>query len=125
MRIERAQRSALTLTLVSIVLELVVFAVGVIFFAIFETLIHPLALSGMNVFLAIYSYSFLISIVWAFLNYYLVYVPLKGKNLEKAEAPALALGIIELLFGGIIPGILLLVAYIRIGDALDPFLRSE
>ena len=125
MRVERAARSALTLALVSIIIELVVFAAGVLDLMLFNILMRPFPLAGFNLYLNIYSYSLLTGIVWAFLNYFLVYLPLKNNKLEEAEAPTLALGIIELLFGGIIPGILLLIAYVKIGDALDPFLRSE
>lgn len=124
MRVERAARSARTLTLVSVILEAVVFAIGVMT-VLLSFLFLPFSMAGVNTFIAIFDYSFLLGILWALLNYFFIYVPLKHNELEKAETPALALGIMELLFGGVIPGILLLVAYVRIGDALDPFLRSE
>ena len=72
-----------------------------------------------GIFAGIFAIIFAISIVWIFLDYFLVYRNLKSPlDLPKAQSPALILGIIQLLFGGFIPGILLLVAYLKIGDAM-------
>lgn len=59
-----------------------------------------------------------ISIIWIVLNYLLVYRPISEMRYEESRNPCLALGILELFFGGFIPGILLLVAHSKLGDAI-------
>jgi len=67
----------------------------------------------------IFGVGFAISIVWIALDYFLVYVNLQTQaNVPRARTPALVLGIIQLLTGGLIPGILLLIAYVKIGDSM-------
>ena len=66
----------------------------------------------------LFSGFFLIGLVWILLDYFLVYKRLESGNVREAETPALVLGILHLLFGGIISGILLIIAYTKIGDSL-------
>ncbi len=58
-----------------------------------------------------------IAALFPLLIYFLVYRPLKEERVEDALTPALALGILTLIFAGIIPGIILLVAYVKAKDA--------
>ncbi len=57
--------------------------------------------------------------------YVLVYRPLKDGRVEEALTPALVLGILALLFAGIIPGILLIIAYVKAKDAQTKILALE
>ncbi|MBX8634396.1 MAG: hypothetical protein M1422_02945 [Candidatus Thermoplasmatota archaeon] len=61
---------------------------------------------------------FLIGLLWILLDYFLIYKKLAEEKVGDAETPALVLGIIQLLFGGIITGILLIVAYVKIKDSM-------
>jgi ABC-type transport system involved in cytochrome c biogenesis permease subunit len=61
-----------------------------------------------------------ISIVWVVLDYVLIYRNLGSySTLQNARTPAIILGILQLLFGGVIPGILLVVVYSKIGDSSE------
>lgn len=62
--------------------------------------------------------SIAVTIMWIVLNYFLIYKPISNGDYEGARNPSLALGILELLLGGFIPGILLLVAHGKLEDAL-------
>ncbi len=56
-------------------------------------------------------------LIFLFIVYATVYQPLGEGRVSAASAPALVLGILSLLFGGVISGILLLVAYAKIESA--------
>ncbi len=57
--------------------------------------------------------------------YVLVYRPLKEGRVEEALTPALVLGILGLFFAGLIPGILLILAYVKAKDAQTKILASK
>ena len=57
--------------------------------------------------------------IFMVLNYFLVYARIKEGRAEMARTPSIVLGILELLFGGIIPGILLIICYVKINDGLS------
>jgi zinc-ribbon domain len=60
---------------------------------------------------------FFLSAVWIVLDFLLVYRNLDtASNIERARAPSLILGVIQLVGGGVVPGLLLLFAYLKIGD---------
>lgn len=68
----------------------------------------------------VFSISFLVSILWIALDYYLVYRNLGSTStIASAKTPSIVLGVVQLIFGGVIPGILLIVAYIKIGDSMQ------
>ena len=52
------------------------------------------------------------------LNYFLVYARIKEGRAEMARTPSIVLGVLELLFGGVVPGILLIICYVKINDGL-------
>lgn len=120
----RAAESAKTLVFVAVLLQVIFFALGIVIIAIaLAAVIFSSAQAGtgfgpVGIVGAIFGGIFLFGLLWIFLNYFLVYKPIQMGNLRDAETPALVLGILELIFGGIIPGILLIVAYTRIGNAL-------
>ncbi|MGC8563205.1 MAG: hypothetical protein ACP5NO_08495, partial [Thermoplasmata archaeon] len=74
---------------------------------------------GLSIFSLVFSFALLIGILWIVLDYFLIYKKLAMERVSEAEAPALVLGIIQLIFGGLIPGILLIVAYVKIRDSVN------
>ena len=73
-----------------------------------------------GLFAFVFSLSFLVSIVWIALDYFLVYRNLGSTStIASAKTPSIVLGVVQLIFGGVIPGILLIVAYIKIGDSMQ------
>lgn len=120
----RAAESAKTLVFVAVLLQVIFFAIGVVIISIaLGAIIFSSAQAGAGfgaagIVGAIFGGIFLFGLLWIFLNYFLVYKPIQRGDLKEAETPALVLGILELIFGGIIPGILLIIAYTRIGNAL-------
>ncbi|MBX8637693.1 MAG: hypothetical protein KIY11_04955, partial [Thermoplasmata archaeon] len=57
-------------------------------------------------------------LLWILLDYFLIYRKLVTGKVEEAETPALVLGTIQLILGGVITGILLIVAYVKIKDSV-------
>ena len=57
-------------------------------------------------------------ILWIILDYFLIYQRLSEGRVPEAETPALVLGILQIVAGGVVPGILVIVAYIKIRDSL-------
>jgi hypothetical protein len=75
-------------------------------------------LSFFGIFALVFGIMFVVSIVWIVLDYLLVYRNLSSAaTIANAKTPALVLGIIQLVFGGFIPGILLIAAYLKIEDS--------
>ena len=126
--------TAKTLTLVAIIFQVVFFVIG-IFEVIALVLLfsfrpsvttstgttitsHVVPLSGLAIISIVFSFALLIGILWIFLDYFLIYKKLKEERVREAETPSLVLGIIQLIFGGLIPGILLIVAYVKIRDSV-------
>lgn len=59
--------------------------------------------------------------IFMLLDYLLVYEPLTKGDGERAETPALILGIIQVIpfIGGVIPGLLLIFTWIKIRDSAN------
>ena len=126
--------TAKTLTLVAIILQVVFFVIGifevialVVLFSFRPSVTtstgttitsHVVPLSGLAIISIVFSFALLIGILWIFLDYFLIYRKLKEERVREAETPSLVLGIIQLIFGGLIPGILLIVAYVKIRDSV-------
>ena len=119
--------SAKTLTLVAIILQIVFLIAGVAIIASvlaigFNSI--PNGTSPGTSFVAseiislVFGVIFLIGALWIILDYVLIYAPLSRDEVSRAESPALVLAILQLIFGGIITGILLLVAWVKIKDSL-------
>lgn len=106
---EEARRegdAAATLTLVALVLYGVFGALFLLIGALVAALAGALA-SGVFLFLGIFPLAFLV------LAHQLVYARLKEGRYAEAATPCLVLGIVSLFVGGVISGILLLVAYAK------------
>jgi hypothetical protein len=130
--------TAKTRTLAAIILQLVFFLIGIIavvaFFAFaaaatnitnittITTTFSELQLApnfAFGIVGLVFSFIFLISVLWVALDYFLIYKNLQApETVPDARTPALLLGILQLIFGGFIPGILLIIAYVKIGDSL-------
>lgn len=117
--------SAKSLVLATLILELVFFAIGVVALslAIAGTVIAGLDLNTIGIVAAVFLVFFAIGLMWLLLDYYLIYRPLAEERVRSAETPAIVLGIIQLIFAGIIPGILLIIAYVKIRDSMNNLRR--
>lgn len=121
--------TAKTLTLVAIILQVVFFVIGLFeVFAIAALVFFSsnvpastgsISMAGsVGIIALVFSFFFLVSIIWILLDYFLIYKKLATEKVRDAEVPSLVLGIIQLIFGGLIPGILLIIAYVKIRDSL-------
>ena len=129
----------------ALILEAVFLALGVLLFLVVlpvsvtvtpsasplgaDQAIAPLQV-GMPVFSPIFFVGLLVvagflGVVFLILTYFLVYKPLKHEQVERALTPALVLGIIALVFGGVIVGILLIIAYVKARDAHTKILLAK
>ncbi len=121
--------TAKTLTLVVIILQAVFFVIGIFevialiaFLVVVPTVTPTNAIPSLDVsgiIAIVFSAALAIGILWIVLDYFLVYKRLKEEKVREAKTPTLVLGIIQLIFGGLIPGILLIVAYVKIKDSLN------
>lgn len=134
--------TAVTLTLIALILEVVFLAIGVLVLAFFlfalavgfsvsgPTAAFSLALQvavplGVLAPLLFFAALGVLSILWVVLTYVLVYQRLRRGQVEEALTPALVLGILTLVFGGTIPGILLVIAYVKAKDAHAKILLAQ
>ncbi|MCL5731346.1 MAG: hypothetical protein M1605_04435 [Candidatus Thermoplasmatota archaeon] len=60
----------------------------------------------------------IVELFWMGMTLWLIYRPLKDDRVKDAETPSLFIGIGQLIFGGFITGIILLIAWIKIRDSL-------
>ena len=121
--------TAKTLTLVVIIIQAVFFVIGIFevialiaFLVVVPTVTPTNAIPSLDVsgiIAIVFSAALAIGILWIALDYFLVYKRLKEEKVREAKTPTLVLGIIQLIFGGLIPGILLIVAYVKIKDSLN------
>ncbi len=127
--------TAKTLTLVAIIFQIIFFVIGI--FEVIASLAllsfstgvttstgttvtsQAVPLGGLAIVSLVFSFALLIGIIWIVLDYILIYKKLATERVQEAEIPALVLGIIQLIFGGLIPGILLIIAYVKIKDSLN------
>ncbi len=130
--------TAKTLTLVAIILQLVFFAIGAVaivgvaaYFSVGRVVTSSGGVvttttvnsSAPLIILAVFSIFFLIGLLWILLDYFLVYKNLAHEKVKASEVPSLILGIIQLILAGVIPGILLIIAYVKIRDSLEKSAR--
>lgn len=57
---------------------------------------------------------FLLYVAWAF-----VYQRIRNRQYEAAKSPLLILAIIEIIFGGVLPGIFYIIGYVKLGDVIN------
>ena len=120
--------TAKTLALVAIILQAVFFVIGIFEVIGLATLLTITTVTPTNaipsldvsgIIAIVFSAVLAIGILWIALDYFLVYKRLKEEKVREAKTPTLVLGIIQLILGGLIPGILLIVAYVKIKDSLN------
>ena len=121
--------TAKTLTLVAIIFQLIFAMIGVIEAAILIPFLTETYVPGtytpvpvnldFSIVLIVFSISLLFGILWVLLDYFLIYRKLKLEKVKETMTPSLILGIIQLIFGGFIPGILLIIAYVKIKDSVQ------
>ncbi len=127
--------TAKTLVLVAIVLQVIYFALGIIGIMFFlpvyyisqppggvsssSTISITSTMSIFGLFLILILGAFLVSIMWILLDYFLIYKKLEQERVKETDTVSLILGILQLIFGGLIPGILLIIAHIKIRDSIE------
>ncbi len=61
----------------------------------------------------------LIPLFFLYVGYEWCYKRVKAGDYEGARTPTLILAILELIFGGVLPGIFYLIGYLKLGDAIN------
>lgn len=132
--------SAKTLTLVAIILQAVftmIFIFIFLAFALAFSSFTPVPVGttgtttvtttyfGLGSIFIIFAVFGSIGLIWVFLDYFLVYSPISKGDIQRSETSALILSILQILFGGVIPGILLLVAWVKIKDSMKRQERNQ
>ncbi|HZY92854.1 MAG TPA: hypothetical protein VFG07_08840 [Thermoplasmata archaeon] len=109
--------TAESLVLVALVFQVIgaaILVIGlgfVIGFAVFA----PFAYSWLAV--SVVSLVVLVTGLFLYLAYTLSYLPIKAGDYVGAQAPTLVFGILSLFFG-LLPGILYIIGYVKLGDAI-------
>lgn len=110
---------ARTLTLVAIIVQALFFFLFLFVFGFFFMVPFGAGFPAFGFLGGMFGIGFFIGFIWIILDYFLVYANLSSEErFPRARTPALVLGIIQLLIGGVIPGILLIIAYVKVGDSL-------
>lgn len=119
-------QSAKTLTLVAIIVQ-AVFAALFAFYFIF--VIGGIAVTSVNngaptfmvlpILFVMGSLFGIVGLLWIVLDYFLVYKRIAEENVKGATDTSLILGIIQLILGGVVSGILLIVAYTQLGNSAN------
>lgn len=60
-----------------------------------------------------------LALIWVILVYVFSYARTRNDDFEGARTPTLVFGILSLISGGIVSGILYIIAYVKLGDAVD------
>ncbi len=125
--LDRDASTAKSLALATVILEAVFFAIGVLVLvaALVGTAVSGVSMSTLGIVTVVFMVLFAIGLMWLLLDYYLVYKPLAQERVRDAETPSIVLGIIQLILGGVIPGILLIIAYVKIRDSLENMMRTR
>ena len=130
--------SAKSLIFAAIVFQAVFLVIGMLFipfFAIASTSINGLTGAGTvtlssPVFIpffaiGILSIGFIFGILWILLDYFLLYKKIIEDKIEEAKSNSLVLGILQLLLGGLIPGILIIIAYTKLSDSINYGMKDK
>ncbi len=101
------------LTLAAIGAQTLLFLSGVLILIFAEVKAHPFPAIFEYILIA-FSIEITILLLWAILDYFLLYKALSRGKLDEAEKISLTLGIFQLLIGGVIAGVILIVTHNRI-----------
>lgn len=125
---DRDRESARTLINAAIIVQSVftgIFVVAMIFvLAATSFSANPPGALGMAIIAMITIIGTAFALLWILLDYFLLYRKIVEDRLEEIESTALVLGIIQLIFGGVVAGILILVAHGRISSSINYRIRS-
>lgn len=109
------------------VIFVVIWLFGLMFFLFFVTAIPvtptpaittPTATFPLFGFTLMFTSFLVVGILWIILDFFLVFQRLDEGRVAEAETPALVLGILQIVAGGVVPGILVIIAFIKIRDSL-------
>ncbi|MFQ5837894.1 MAG: hypothetical protein ACE5HJ_03835 [Thermoplasmata archaeon] len=67
----------------------------------------------------------ILPLIFLLLTYFLVYKRLSEGRVEETLMPALVIGVFSLFLGGLIPGILLIIAYVKAKDGHNKILYAQ
>jgi hypothetical protein len=109
--------SAETLVLVALILQVIgaVFLIGAILFLFGFAAFHPFAFAWLVVLIAAIVGG--VALLFLYFAYEYSYLRIQHGDYAGAQAPTLVIGILSL-FLGVIPGILYLVGYVKLADAI-------
>jgi amino acid transporter len=113
--------TAETLVLIAFIFQAIAALLFLIPFGIFALLAAAASIFGgiAIIFAAIFIAFGALDILFLYIGYAYVYRNTKEGKYEEARSPALVLGILGIIFGFLITGILYLVAYSKLGDAVN------
>lgn len=119
--------SAKSLVLAALILEAVFFGIGIFIFvlAMAGSAVSGATLGALGIIATVFTVLLSIGLLWLLLDYYLIYRPIALERVAEAETSAIVLGILQLIFAGIIPGILLIIAYVKIRDSVENMRRAR
>ena len=114
--------TAQTMILIGLIFQ-IIFA-AVFFFAVGLIGIFAASAVGLGVAFFIVPLIFLvlfgiIPLLFLYVGYEWCYKRVRNGDFEGARTPTLVLAILELIFGGVLPGIFYLIGYIKLGDAIN------
>ncbi len=129
-RLDKDAEDAKTLILVALIIQVILTVLVVVYYlAAFSFILSPsLAPPGttttpvfplLSIIIGL-SVSFLaIGILWCVLDYFLLYRRIVDGKIEETDTASLVLGILQLIFGGLISGILILIAHGKITSSIN------
>ena len=124
--------SAKSLISAAIVIQTVFLVIGMLFFLFFAlfsfgagTVTSPSPFFPSLFGVGILGIGFIFSILWIFLNYFLLYNKITDDKIEEAKSNALILGILELLFDGLTPVTPIIVAYTKLSDSVSYGMKEK
>lgn len=126
---EDAKTLVIAAVIVQLILTLVAFAYFAAFSALFFTAIPPAGTPGgvpggvtfnpLSLLLGIGTVFLVIGILWVVLDYFLIYKKIAQGHVEGTDTTSLVLGILQLIFGGLVSGIILLIAHGKITSSIN------
>lgn len=110
------------MVLLGLVFQLIFSLVFFLFVGLFALLAATAA--GLGIAFLIFPLIFLvlfglIPLVLLYVAYEFVYKRVKNRNYEGAKGPLLIIAIIEIIFGGVLPGIFYIIGYVKLNDVIN------
>ncbi|MFZ0699797.1 MAG: hypothetical protein WAN74_06390 [Thermoplasmata archaeon] len=115
--------TAKTLILIGLVLQLIVALIFLFGLGIAALVTLPVGIGFALA--AVWLVFGLIDFLFLYLVYALCYRRTRNGEYEEAKTPTLVFGVLALIFGGVIPGILYFIAFVKLGDAAREQKRQQ